>query len=72
MKQEMRSDCLMCELSSLRVLISIAAMFNWRCTRVGIKNAFIKTGYAAAHVYVVPKRESDGKNLFLWLLNEAA
>lgn len=52
--------------------MSIALIFSWILTAIDVKTAFLQTGKAERHVYVIPPFESGDRGSKMWLLLRAA
>lgn len=56
-RNDLRSDCLMCTLHGVRVLLPITVLREWTLTKLDVESAFLQTGAAARDVYVIPPLE---------------
>lgn len=59
------SDCSICPPSGFRIVASIVLLHQWRVANINVKTAFLRTGDAQRHVYVIPSAESDYRNTCL-------
>lgn len=71
MKYQLRSDCSQCTPTGIRVLLSLATLYEWRISKIDVTSAFLQTGHAERDVHVRPPAESYQRKWFLWLLNSA-
>lgn len=53
-----RSDCSMCSLLGVRLLLATAASRNRCLTKIGVKAAFLQIVAAERDVYVIPPHDS--------------
>lgn len=70
-KAKLKTDSSTCPPTGIRILLSLATLFQWCLAKIDFESAFLQTGRAKRDVYVVPPRESNHKN-FLWLLLTAS
>ena len=69
LKNILSKDCATCPPTGLRILESIASLYNWKLYKADVKAAFLQTGEVKTDVlYVRPPKESSMKSTHLWLL----
>ena len=71
-KEILTTDCQTCPPTGIRIILSVASLFGWKIKRADAKGAFLKTGKAQRHVYVIPPIESRMRLTHRWLLLVAA
>ena len=72
LKNILSKDCATCPTTGLRILDSIASLYNWKLYKADVKAAFLQTGEAKRDLYFRPSKESSMKSTHLWLLLTAA
>lgn len=70
-KADLWTECRMCSLASVRIVLSVAPLQKEMLVKVDVKSAFLQSGNARRDVYVIPPRESTNGSLY-WLLLSAA
>lgn len=66
-KSQLKTDPAVCPRTGIRILLSLAGIFQWRLAKINFKSAFLQTGKAKRDVYVISLRESIDKGKY-WLL----
>lgn len=66
-KDQLRTDCFMCSLTGIRLILTIVSIMHWKVTRADAKAAFLNTDRAEHDVFVKPPRKSHDKK-HCWLL----
>ena len=70
-KFDLKTDSSVCPPTGIRILLSLAVIFQWCLAKIDFKSAFLQTGDAQRDVYVIPPRESGDRQHY-WLLLTAA
>lgn len=67
-KEDIRKDSSTAQFNCIRLLLSIAAIFNFRLALADIKAAYLQSGPIKRDIYVRPPREWTGDRSLLWKL----
>lgn len=70
-KAKLKTDSSTCAPTGIRILLSLATLFQCCLAKIDFESAFLQNGIAKRDVYVVPPRESNDKKI-LWLLLTAS